>query len=97
MCCGKRAGHAGVQADCLIAAVWHPANPPARVRDNGQVFLFEFKVVELNPAGAALQQIKNLHDADQYRSRGEPMHLIGVELSKASGNIDGFECETLAI
>jgi hypothetical protein len=27
---------------------------------NAQVFLFEFKVVELNPAGAALQQIKDM-------------------------------------
>jgi hypothetical protein len=62
---------------------------------NGQVFLFEFKVVELNPAGAALQQIKDLHYADKYQDRGEPIHLIGVEFSKASRNIVGFEFQTL--
>jgi hypothetical protein len=62
---------------------------------NGQVFLFEFKVVELNPAGRALQQIKEMHCADKYQGRGEPIHLIGVEFSKASRNIVGFEFQTL--
>jgi hypothetical protein len=64
---------------------------------DAQVFLFEFKVVELNPAGAPLQQIKDMHYFDKYRSRGEPIHLIGVEFSKASRNIVGFEVETLSI
>ena len=61
----------------------------------GQVFLFEFKVVELEPNGRALQQIKDKHYADKYQGRGEPIHLIGVEFSKASRNIVGFEVETL--
>ena len=64
---------------------------------NGHVFLFEFKVVELNPAGAALQQIKDMHYADKYLNRGEPVHLIGVEFSKASRNIVGFEVQTLQV
>lgn len=63
----------------------------------GQVFLFEFKVVELNPEGRALQQLKDKGYADKYRSRGEPVHLVGVEFSKASRNIVGFEVETLLI
>jgi PD-(D/E)XK nuclease superfamily len=62
---------------------------------NNQVFLFEFKVVELNPAGQALAQIKTNHYADKYKALGQPMHLIGVEFSKASRNIVGFEFETL--
>jgi hypothetical protein len=62
---------------------------------DGQVFLFEFKVVELNPAGAALQQIKDKGYAGKYKVRGEPIHLIGVEFSKASRNIVGFEVETI--
>ena len=61
----------------------------------GQVFLFEFKVVELTPEGRALQQIKDKGYADKYRARGEPIHLIGVEFSKAGRNIVGFEVETL--
>ena len=62
----------------------------------GQVFLFEFKVVESNPKGSALQQLKDMAYADKYRRRGEPIHLIGVEFSKTSRNIVGFEVETLA-
>jgi hypothetical protein len=34
--------------------------------------------------------------ADKYRQRGEPIHLIGVEFSKDSRNVVGFEVETLA-
>ncbi|OIN94169.1 MAG: hypothetical protein AUJ20_01605 [Comamonadaceae bacterium CG1_02_60_18] len=64
---------------------------------NGQVFLFEFKVVELNPAGAALQQIKDMRYFEKFMDRGEPVHLIGVEFSKASRNIVGFEVETLQV
>lgn len=42
-----------------------------------------------------MQQIKNKGYADKYRARGEPIHLIGVEFSKARCNIVGFELETL--
>ncbi|MHB8948428.1 MAG: PD-(D/E)XK nuclease domain-containing protein, partial [Rhodoferax sp.] len=61
----------------------------------GQVLLFEFKVVELNPAGKALQQIKDMGYCEKYRARGEPIHLIGVEFSKATRNIVGFDVESL--
>ena len=64
---------------------------------NGQVFLFEFKVVEMTPAGQALQQIKDMAYADKYKARGEPIHLIGVAFSKASRNIVEFAVETLAV
>jgi hypothetical protein len=36
-----------------------------------------------------------MHYADKYRALGQPNHLIGVEFSKASRNIVGFEVETL--
>jgi hypothetical protein len=58
---------------------------------NGHVYIFEFKVVDGNPQGQALQQIKNRGYADKYRARGEPIHLIGVEFNKDSRNIVGFE------
>ncbi len=63
---------------------------------NAQVFIFEFKVVEQTSEGQALQQIKDKAYADKYRARGEPIHLIGVEFSKASRNVVGFEVETLS-
>lgn len=59
----------------------------------GRIWLFEFKVVELMPAGRALQQIKDRGYAEKYRGRGEPLRLIGVEFSKNSRNIVGFETE----
>lgn len=61
---------------------------------NGHVYIFEFKVVESNPEGDALAQIKERAYADKYRARNEPIHLIGVEFSKDHKNIVGFETET---
>ena len=65
------------------------------VRLNGRIYLFEFKVVELTPEGCALQQIKDRGYADKYRAEGATIHLIGVEFSKETRNIVGFEVETL--
>jgi hypothetical protein len=62
---------------------------------NSEVWLFEFKVVELLPQGRALQQLKDKGYADKYQSRGEPIHLIGVEFSRDTRNIVGFEIETV--
>jgi len=60
---------------------------------NQQVYIFEFKVVEIAPEGKALQQIKDRAYADKYRGLQQPIHLLGVEFSKASRNIVGFEVE----
>jgi hypothetical protein len=64
---------------------------------NGEVLLFEFKVVELTPQGKALAQIKDKGYADKYKARCEPIHLIGVEFSRDSRNVVGFELETLHV
>jgi PAS domain-containing protein len=63
---------------------------------NGAVWLFEFKVVELVPEGKALQQLQKRNYAEKYRARGEPIHLVGVEFSRATRNVMGFEVQTLA-
>ena len=60
---------------------------------NSEVYLFEFKVVQLTPGGSALQQIKDKRYADKYRGLNQPIHLIGVEFSKVDRNIVGFEVE----
>ena len=60
---------------------------------NHQVYLFEFKVVEIAPNGKALQQIKDKQYADKYRGLNQAIHLIGVEFSKVDRNIVGFEVE----
>lgn len=61
---------------------------------NGRVHIFEFKVVGDAPQGKALQQIKDRGYADKYRASGQPIHLIGVEFSKNSRNVVGFELQT---
>jgi hypothetical protein len=65
------------------------------LRFNAQVYLFEFKVVELAPEGQALAQIKARGYADKYRADGQPIHLIGVEFSREQRRVVGFETETL--
>ncbi len=61
------------------------------VRTGGHVYLFEFKVAELAAAGSALAQLRERGYADKYRGRGEPIHLIGVELSRRTRNVTAFE------
>ena len=61
------------------------------VRTGGHVYLFEFKVAELAPPGSALAQLRERGYADKYRGHGEPIHLIGVELSRETRNVTAFE------
>jgi hypothetical protein len=64
------------------------------VKFNGQVYLFEFKVVAGEAEGKALQQIKEKKYADKYPAQNQPIHLIGVEFSKKKRNVVGFEVES---
>ena len=61
------------------------------VHFNDNIYLFEFKVVELASEGAAMAQLKEKRYADKYRSLNQPIHLIGVEFSKDTRNITAFE------
>ena len=65
------------------------------LRFNAQVYLFEFKVVELSPEGHALEQIKERGYAEKYRAEDVPLHLIGVEFSRERRTVVGFAVETL--
>lgn len=62
---------------------------------NGQVYLFEFKVVNSKPRGKskALQQLHDRQYADKYRHLQQPIYLIGVEFSKKDRNVVGFAVE----
>ncbi len=64
---------------------------------NNQVYIFEFKVVELAPEGKALAQIKAKDYAGKFKSLNEPIHLVGVEFSKENRNVVGFEVEHVAL
>ena len=63
------------------------------VRFNGNVYLFEFKVVELAPESAAMAQLRERRHAEKYRHVGEPIHLIGVEFSRETRNVVEFVME----
>ena len=58
---------------------------------NGNVYLFEFKVVEAEATGAALAQLRNRGYADKYRGSGRPIHLVAAEFSKTTRNLAAFE------
>ena len=61
------------------------------VRAYGHVYLFEFKVAEMAPPGSALAQLQERDYAAKYRGQGKPIHLVGVEFSRATRNITAFE------
>ena len=60
---------------------------------NSHVYLFEFKVVEMASAGAAMAQLQERRYADKYRALEQPIYLIGVEFSKDERNIAAFDVE----
>ncbi|MEA3640859.1 MAG: ATP-binding protein [Lamprobacter sp.] len=73
----------------------HHGRLDLRLRFNGAIWLFEFKVVEIAPEGAALAQIKARGYAEKYRAEGLPIHLIGIEFSREQRGVVAFETETL--
>jgi hypothetical protein len=66
-----------------------------RLRFNGRLWLFEFKVVELAPRAPRCSRSRTGY-AEKYRAEGLPMHLIGIEFSRQERTLVGFEVETLA-
>ena len=61
---------------------------------NEHVYLFELKVVELAPEGAAMAQLKTRDYAGKYRHLGRPIHLIAAEFSREARNLAAFEVES---
>ena len=63
------------------------------VRCNDEIFLFEFKTMAQGPDGTALAQLRTKGYAEKYRHLNQPIHLIGVEFSRATRNVAAFEVE----
>ena len=84
---------AGLGLDVVVEDSSSNGRLDMALRFNDNVYLFEFKVVELAPEGAAITQLKAKGYADKYRDRGEPIHLIGVEFSKEARNLAAFDVE----
>ena len=61
------------------------------VRFGGNVYLFEFKVVEMAGGGAALAQLRERDYAAKYRGGEGEVFLVGVEFSSETRNVVGFE------
>ena len=67
----------------------------------GQVFVFEFKMVEDNRGvrralDSAIAQIRERRYAEQYRDRGEPIHLIGMAFGRKKRNLLDMRVEVLS-
>ncbi len=62
---------------------------------NERTWVFEFKMQEDGGPETALQQLKEREYADCYRGLGQPIHLVGVDLSAETPNVVRFESETV--
>lgn len=58
-----------------------------------KVYLFEFKVIDGEPDGSALQQLIDRAYADKFRAPGIEITLIGIEFSRQERNLVGFETQ----
>ena len=63
------------------------------LRAGGRVYVFEFKVVERAGTGSAMARLRERGYGDKYRHLGVPVHLVGVEFSKRTRNVERFETE----
>ena len=101
----QRAGHEGYYAsifysyfaalglDITVEDATNRGRIDMTVRFNRRIYPFEFKVVEMIPEGKALEQLKRKGYAEKYRQYDESISLIGVEFSRDSRNIVGFQVE----
>lgn len=87
---------AALGLDIVVEDTTHHGRIDMAVTFNATVYLFEFKVVELVPEGHALEQLKTKGYAEKYKSRNEPIYLIGAEFSKDSRSVVGFNVELFA-
>ena len=82
---------AGLQEDVTLEDTSSRGRLDMAVRAGGRIYLFEFKVLERAGRGAAMAQLKARGYADKYRHLGVPVHLVGVEFSTETRNVEGFD------
>ncbi len=86
---------AALGLDIVLEDVTNFGRIDMTVKFNGQIYLFEFKVVELLPNGKALEQLIAKNYAQKYQALNQPIHLIGVEFSKEARSVVSFEFVTI--
>ena len=84
---------AGLGLDITVEDSTNHGRLDMAVRFNANVYLFELNVVEMAGEGAAMAQLNERGYAEKYRRRGEPIHLVAVEFSRATRNVVAFEVE----
>jgi hypothetical protein len=84
---------AALGLDIVLEDATNQGRVDMTVQCQNRIYLFEFKVVELDTTGGALQQLKDKGYAEKYRAGGGPLYLIGVEFSRAQRNLVGFAWE----
>ena len=82
---------AGVGADVTVEDSTNRGRLDLAVRAAGHIYLFEFKVIEQSGADSAMAQLVERRYAEKYADRGEPIHLVAVEFSSRTRNIERFE------
>lgn len=55
-----------------------------------RVYLIEFKVVEQSGEETALAQLVERGYAEKNAGQGAPLHLVGVEFSSGTRNVERF-------
>jgi len=58
-----------------------------------RVYIMEFKVVELEGEGKAIAQLKEKRYWEKYADKAGKIYLIGIEFSRETRNIAGFDVE----
>ena len=61
------------------------------VRAADHLYLFEFKLARAGSNGTVLAQLRERDYAAKYRHLGLPIHLVGVEFSAKSRNLEVFD------
>ncbi len=84
---------AALGVDVIVEDVTSHGRLDMAVFFDERCFLFEFKVVELEPEGRALSQLKAKGYHEKYLSKCQELYLIGVEFSKEKRNIVDFSWE----
>jgi hypothetical protein len=86
---------ASLGLEITVEASSNPGRLDMVMRFQGQVYIFEFKLVGDSADGSALRQIKEKDYAAPYRGKGEPIHLIGIEFSKTKRALLSWQVETV--
>lgn len=86
---------ASIGLDIRLEDVTNRGRIDMTVLFNNHIYIIEFKVVETEPEGKAMVQLKARNYAEKYQAHQQPIHLMGVEFSKEAKGLVGFEVESV--